>query len=218
MPRPIRHPKDNIILEYTQSFSSGPQASSTPTQDPSNITWGSDLSPIKTSTLEKNISIQLDTSPDPFGFQEIRGIHPTIKIQPIETSSKEQEKVNDETSSNFSPLQEKNPFKESSNDEDSSSPLSKHKYMATKPENLKYKKKNENDNNFHKKRKITKKYQSTSKNTSTDDEAIISGKDSNNFDLKKQIISSKEIIEYFKEVDKFELDVEDVPENYNSDY
>ncbi|CCJ28144.1 unnamed protein product [Pneumocystis jirovecii] len=205
MPRPVRHTKSSVLLEYGPSFSSGPQASSTPTQDPSNITWTSDLSPIETSEPNRDIDIQTNTSPDPFGFKEIQGIHPTLKIKHLKPLLNEPE-VSDETPfSDFSSLSKnKSPFQESSSEEDSS-PLPKQRSIRAKPKNLKYKEnENENDNYYHKKKKIHQKTSKYIRNT-------------NEFDIRKHAISSKSIIEYFKEVDKFELDVEDVPANHTSD-
>ncbi|KTW28701.1 uncharacterized protein T551_02551 [Pneumocystis jirovecii RU7] len=219
MPRPVRHTKSSVLLEYGPSFSSGPQASSTPTQDPSNITWTSDLSPIETSEPNRDIDIQTNTSPDPFGFKEIQGIHPTLKIKHLKPLLNEPE-VSDETPfSDFSSLSKnKSPFQESSSEEDSS-PLPKQRSIRAKPKNLKYKEnENENDNYYHKKKKkYTKKHQNASEVVNMEDKVIILEKDTNEFDIRKHAISSKSIIEYFKEVDKFELDVEDVPANHTSD-
>ncbi|EMR10030.1 hypothetical protein PNEG_01784 [Pneumocystis murina B123] len=212
MPRPIRHPRDSIILEYSHSFSSGPQASSTPTQDPSNITWVSDLSPIGTSASNKNTVIQEDTSPDPFGFREIRGIRPTFRAIHSKPSPKDLEICEKETSSDSLSSQEKSPSLRSTDDEEHLKLSSKKKSTGIKPKDLKYE---ENKNNeLPKKRRYTRKDQNLTKNI---EEEEIYKKDINTDGFKKQTMSSKDIIEYFREVDKFELDVEDVPADYTSE-
>ncbi|QSL65842.1 hypothetical protein MERGE_000120 [Pneumocystis wakefieldiae] len=210
MPRPIRHPRDSIILEYSHSFSSGPQASSTPTQDPSNLTWVSDLSPIKTSVSNKNTLVQEDTSPDPFGFREIRGIRPVFKTLHSKPSPKDLEMSEKETSSNSS--QEKSSSLESTDEDEPLKLLSKKRSTGIKPRDLKYEERE--DSELPKKRKYIRKHQNVTEDT---EEEEVYEKDINTHDFKKQAMSSKDIIEYFREVDKFELDVEDVPADYTSE-
>ncbi|KTW25895.1 hypothetical protein T552_03169 [Pneumocystis carinii B80] len=213
MPRPIRHPRDSIILEYSHSFSSGPQASSTPTQDPSNITWVSDLSPIATSTSKKKTVMQEDTSPDPFGFQEIRGIRSTFKTIHSELSPKNLETSEKETSSDSLSSQEENLSSRSTDEEEDLKLPSRKKSARIKPKDLKYEE--SEDEELPKKRRYTRKYQNITENIREEKE--IYEKDINTYDSKKQTMSSKDIIEYFREVDKFELDVEDVPADYTSE-
>ncbi|KAG5519116.1 hypothetical protein PMAC_002204 [Pneumocystis sp. 'macacae'] len=214
MPRPIRHPKNTILLEHVSPFSSGPQASSTPTQDPSNIIWTSDLSPIETSTLNKCANVQTNTSPDPFGFREIQGIHPTLKTKLLKPSLNKLQVSDEIPFSNFSSLSKsKNPFQESPS-EDNSNIILKQRSTKNKSKNLKYK---ENENNNLKKKKYTKKHQNTSENINMQDEITVLEKDTNEFNTEKHAIFSKNIIEYFKEVDKFKLNIEDIPANHIND-
>lgn len=212
--------ENTIMLEYTQSFSSGPQASSTPTQDPSNITWASDLSPIKTTTSNKNASILSDVSPDPFGFKAIRGIRPMFKKKRSKPSLKESGTTSDETSSSNSSLsfQENNPHQNLTNEKAPLDTLSRHRSTRTRQKNIKYKEDNENDDFQKKKRKYTRKNPTISENINEENEIITNEDDPSEFNLKKQVSSSKNIIEYFREVDKFKLDVEDVPADFTSEH
>lgn len=215
MPRHNQHLKNAILLECPQSFSSGPQASSTPTHDPSNITWTSDLSPIETSKLKKEKNNQKNTSPDPFGFKEIRGIHPEFKT--VRSKSSKKPEISDKESSDFSlSSEEKSPLQNSKNEEKDLTSLPKGRLTRTKSKNLKYKE-SESDNDLpKKKRKYTRKHQNVSEDTNKEDNGIYE-KDTDESHLKKQAMLSKNIIEYFREVDKFKLEVEDVPEDYTSE-
>ncbi|KAG4304092.1 hypothetical protein PORY_002456 [Pneumocystis oryctolagi] len=215
MPRPIRRPKNNILFEYSP-YSLGPQASSTPTQDPSNITWASDLSPIETSSPKKDTIVHVNTSPDPFGFKEIQGIRPTLKTKLLKQSLEKQKADNEKLSSDSSlSLENENSFQESSNEEEDINSPPTHRSTRTK-KNLNYKEDSESDSNYRKKKKkYSRKHQNNSENMKIKEENTKFEKDTYEFDSKKQFTSSKSIIEYFKEVDKFKLDVEDIPANYS---